>query len=122
MRYTCLLSLIVLFCGHGMSGEPPAPRYAQWPVDASGRLTVPEDSAPGLVIRVDGQAAASEAPKAFSCLEDALKEVEKLRASGKWPTGGIRIELEPGIYSVNGSVALSASMGGEPGAPGLLRR
>lgn len=117
MRYTCLLSLIVLFCGHGMSGEPPAPRYAQWPVDASGRLTVPEDSAPGLVIRVDGQAAASEAPKAFSCLEDALKEVEKLRASGKWPTGGIRIELEPGIYSVNGSVALSASMGGEPGAP-----
>jgi len=117
MQFVLLLSVLSMAVLPRVMADPPAPEYAQWPTDGSGRAVLTPDPEPGLVIKVDGAASANGDQPVCARLEDALAQARELRASGHWPEGGVRIELAPGVIAVTGTVKIDETMSGQPGAP-----
>lgn len=116
MRFVRLLC-VPMMCGFFAVASPPAPEYAQWPADDHGRAILAPDPAPGLVLRVGGVPDGDSSQPVYEHLQDALAEVRNIRQSGRWPGGGIRIELAPGVVPLTGTVTMDETMSGQPGAP-----
>lgn len=107
-KFSVTLGLTLLLGGLVMSGPQPLKIYVavngkdSW----SGRLPTPNSK------RTDGP---------FATLERARDEIRKLKQQGKFPKGGVIVEVKSGIYELKQPLILTAEDSGLPDAPIIYR-